>query len=397
MIGLCLLTVVLWCQADAAPASPGSPEAVPVTAAMVRQETVPVQVQAIGTVEAYATIAVKSLVSGQLLQVHFTEGQAVHRGDLLFTIDPKPLQATLRQAEANLAKDLAGVKLAEANLAKDTAQANYAEMQARRYQHLATKGVVSKEDYDQRRTNADVLAEALLADRAAIEDAKALVRADRAAVDNAKLQLTYCFIHTPIDGRTGPLLVNQGNVVKANDTVLVVIDQVQPIYVTFAVPEQELPEIERYARAAQLQVEATIPGDEARRARGILTFIDNAVDTTTGTIRLKGTFANHDTRLWPGQFVQVALTLTTQPHAVVVPSQAIQTGQQGTYVFVITPDLTVVSRGVEVNRAFDGNTVIKTGLQPGERVVTDGQLRLVPGARVVVKNSLQSAPESKQP
>ena len=192
-----------------------------------------------------------------------------------------------------------------------------------------------------------------------------------------------------MNGRTGSLIVHEGNLVKANDTpVLVVINQIQPIYVTFSVPEQQLPEIRKYMAAGKLEVEAIIPNDEKRPARGVITFIDNAVDSATGTIRLKGTFANEDGRLWPGQFVNVVLTLTTQPNAIVIPSQAIQTGQQGQYVFVIKPDLTVESRPLVVSRTFDGEAVIEKGLQPGERVVTDGQLRLVPGVKVEVKSGL---------
>jgi multidrug efflux system membrane fusion protein len=376
-------------HAGEALAAPGETEAVPVMAATVRQETVPLQVRGIGTVEAYATVAVKSQISGELFQVHFTEGQDVTRGELLFTVDPRPFEAALRQAQATLAKDLAEIKLAAANLARDTAQAHHATVQASRYRHLAAKGVVSAEDYDQMRTNAKALAEVLRADRAAIEHAQALVRADRAAVDNAKLQLTYCSIHAPLNGRAGRLLVDPGNVVKADDTVLVNLEQLQPINVTFAVPEQDLPRIETYARKGSVEVEATLPEAAAPPVRGVLSFIDNAVDRTTGTIRLKGTFANRTRQLWPGQFVQVTLILTRITNAVVVPSQAIQTGQSGPFVFVIRADHTVESRAVVVQRTFEGNAVIQTGLRPGERVVTDGQLRLVPGAKVVVKSALQ--------
>jgi len=360
--------------------------AVPVTAAVVLEKTVPVQVRAIGTVGAYSTVSVRSQIDGELTGVYFQEGQDVKKGDLLFTIDPRPLEAELRQAEARLAKDMAQAKQAKANLAKTAAQAKTAEVQAKRYQRLVEEGIVSRDQYDQIRTNADALQAALRADQAAVEDAEATIQVDQAALENAKLQLGYTSIRSPIDGRTGDLMVHQGNLVKANDTVLVAIHQISPIYVTFSVPEQELPEIRKYMAAGKLEVEAIVPNEEAHPVKGVITFVDNTVDRTTGTIQLKGTFDNEEKRLWPGQFVNVVLTLTTQPNAVVAPSQAIQNGQEGQYVFVIKPDLTVESRPVVVARTFGDETVIERGLQPGEKVVTDGQLRLAPGVKVEVKN-----------
>ncbi len=351
---------------------------------------------------------------GEILRVHFKEGQDVRKNDLLFTIDPRYFETALKQAEANLGRDTAQVKQAEANLARDMAQVNqaeanlardmaqlkYAEEEVRRYAYLVEKNYVPKEQYEQMHTNAEALTATVQADKAAVENAKAAVQADRAAVENAKaavrasaaaventrIQLGYCFIRSPIDGRTGSVLVQQGNVVKANDVPLVVIAQIHPIYVTFSVPEKNLPEIKRYMAARKLRVEAAIPGDEQHPEQGILTFVDNAVDTTTGTIRLKGTFENREMRLWPGQFVNTILTLTVQQDAIVVPSQAVQMGQQGQYAFVVKPDLTVESRPLVVSRTIDGETVIAQGLKPGEEVVTDGQLRLVPGAKVEVKS-----------
>jgi multidrug efflux system membrane fusion protein len=381
--------------------------------ATVIQKDVPVQLRVIGKVEAYSTVSIRALVEGELWKVHFKEGQDVQKDNLLLSIDPRPFEAALRQAEANLerdqalvqqaeanlTRDLAQVTQAEANLAKNLAQAKNAEEQAKRYAFLVEKGYVAKEQYDQVRTNSESLAATVQADKAAIENAQAALRADKAALENAgavvrgsraavetaRIQLGYCSIRAPISGRTGSLLVQQGNIIKANDVPIVVINQINPIYVTFALPEQNLPEIKKHMIAGVLKTEAVIPGDEKTPEQGILTFVDNAVDTATGTIKLKGIFENHERRLWPGQFVDVILTLTTRPNAILVPSQTIQTGQEGPYVFVVKPDLTVESRPVAVDRSLDGLTVVAKGLQPGETVVTTGQLRLVAGGKVEIK------------
>jgi multidrug efflux system membrane fusion protein len=360
--------------------------AVPVSAATVVEKTVPIQIKTIGTAEAYSVVAVRAQVSGELTGVYFQEGQDVKKGDLLFTIDRRPLESALKQAEANLAKDMARLKQAQANLAKTTAQAKNAQVQAQRYESLNQQGIISRDQYDQIRTNAEALQAALHADQAAVEDAKAAIRADQAAIENIKLELEYCSIHSPMDGRTGNLMVHPGNLIKANDTILVNINQINPIYVTFSIPEQELLEVRKYMAQGKLEVEAEIPNAEGNPVKGIVTFVNNVVDKATGTIQLKGTFNNEEKRLWPGQFVNVTLTLTTQPNAIVAPSQAIQMGQQGTYVFVIKPDLTVESRPVVVARTLENESIVEKGLQPGEKVVTDGQLRLTPGAKVEVKN-----------
>ena len=349
-------------------------QVVPVKAGEVTQQDVPVQIKAIGNVEAYNTVSVKALVGGEIIDVHFKEGQDVHKGDLLFQIDPRPYEAALKQAEAALARDIA--------------QSKNAEEQAKRYEILVQKDYVSKDQYDQLRANADALA--------------AAVQADRANVENARLQLAYCTIKAPIDGRVGSVLINKGNVIKANDVAMVTINKITPIYVTIPVPEQNLSEIKKYMAQRALKVEAIIPGDEKRPAQGVLTFINNAVDATTGTIQLKGTFENKDKRLWPGQFVNVLLTLSTQRNAVVMPAAALQAGQQGQYVFVIKPDFTVESRPIVIARTFDDLVVVAQGLTPGEKVVTDGQLQLIPGTRVEVKgeqvqngeNSRSAVPQS---
>ena len=368
--------------------------AIPVEVASVVRKKVPLQLRIIGNVQAYSTVTVKSRVAGQIMRVSFTEGQDVKKGDLLFMIDPRPFEAALKQAEANLERDLAQVKQAEANLERDMAQEKNAEAEANRYKLLFERGVVSRQQYDKFRTDWEALLATVQADKAAKANAEAAVLADRAAVENAKLQLSYCSIHSPMEGRTGSLIVQEGNIIKENDANLVVINQINPIYVSFSVPEQYLGEIKKYMRVGTLEVEAAVPNHEGTPYQGFISFVDNAVDTGTGTIKLKGTFTNKDGRLWPGQFVNVVLKLTTEPNAIVVPSQAVQTGQQGQYVFVVKQDLTVESRPVVVSRTTDGETVVQKGLNPDEKVVTDGQLRLYPGAKVEIKNS-NSAPSLK--
>jgi multidrug efflux system membrane fusion protein len=332
-------------------------EAVPVAVAPVVQKSVPVELRAIGNVEAYSAVSVKPQLAGAVDQAFFKQGQDVKKGELLFTLDSRPYQAALQQLEANLARD--------------QAQLENARAQAERYTRLFQEGIVSKEQYDSFRTNAEALAAAVLADKAAIEQ--------------AKIDLDYCSIRSPMEGRTGSLLVYPGNIVKANEAILVVINQVTPIYVSFSVPEQNLAEIKQRMAAGNLAVEAVVPDAELHPVPGTLTFVDNAVDNTTGTIRLKATFANTERRLWPGQFVNVVLRLTWRPNAIVVPSQAVQTGQSGQYVFVIKPDMTAESRPVVVGSTVGGETVIEKGLQPAEQVVTDGQLRLAPGTKVELK------------
>ncbi len=341
--------------------------AAPVKTGDVMRMDVPLLLKAIGNVEAYNTVSVKALIAGEVIDVHFKEGQEVKQGDLLFQIDPRPYAAALKQAEAQLARDVA--------------QAKNAEEQAKRYAILVQKDYVAKDQYDQLKANADALA--------------AAVDADKANVENSRLQLAYCTIKSPIDGRVGSVLINKGNVIKANDLVMVTINKIRPIYVTFSIPEQNLSDIKKYMASGSLKVDALIPGDEKRPARGTLTFVDNAVDTTTGTIKLKGTFENTDRRLWPGQFVNVALTLSTQRNAVVMPTAALQAGQQGQYVFVVKSDLTVESRPVTAARAYGELTVVAQGVQPGEKVVTDGQLQLIPGTRVEVKGE-QAKPEGEK-
>jgi membrane fusion protein, multidrug efflux system len=357
---------------------------VPVTVAVVSQKDVPVEVQVIGNVEAYSTITVKAQVGGQLTGVSFREGDYVKKGDLLFTIDQRPLEAALNQAIANAARDEAALGQAQANLARDNAQARYAESQAARYAELFKSGIVSKDQSEQLRAGADAAAQAVAADKAAIESAKAAIGASKAAIDNARVQLGYTSIRSPINGRTGSLAVKQGNVVLANSMDLMTINQVEPVYVSFSVPEAQLPAIKRYMAQQKLTVKAQPEDDPASAETGVLSFVDNTVDITTGTIKLRAAFPNTDRKLWPGQFVRVTLRLTTRSNAIVVPNEAVQTGQNGTYVYVVKQDGTVESRAVTTGARVDQDMVVDQGLAPGETVVTEGQLRLAPGSRVEV-------------
>jgi multidrug efflux system membrane fusion protein len=333
--------------------SPG----VPVSVAAALQRDVPFKIGAIGNVEPYSTVAVKARVDGQILEVGFREGQQVSKGQILFRIDPRPFEAALKQAEANARRDAA---------ARDQAAS-----QAKRYKELLDKNFVSTEAYAQFATNA--------------QTADAVARASQAALENARLNLAYCTILSPIDGYTGRVLLQAGNLVKANDAnPLVIINQVRPIYVTFSVPEQQLPEIRKYRAAGRLPVEATAPGTEKPLAEGRLVFVDNTVDPATGTIKLRAQFENRDLALWPGQFVQVSLRLFEEAGAILVPATAVQTGPDGQYVYVIDAGATARVRPVTVERTEGDFSVVK-GVKAGERVVTSGALRLVPGAKVRVR------------
>ena len=332
--------------------------AAPVRVAKVTQRSVPIELTAIGTGEAYSTVSMKSQVSAELEQVHFQQGDFVTKGELLFTLDARPFQAAVSQAEAALAKD--------------KAQLDLDKVQAERYQKLFDAGVAPKEQFDQMNSSA------------AAQEAG--VKADEAALDAAKLQLQYCYIYAPVDGRTGALGVTAGNLVKQNDNpVLVVIDQVTPLYIDFAVPEQYLAEIRKFMDKGRLQVSATPYGD-TRAETGYLTFVDNAVDNTTGTIKLKATFDNPDHHLWPGQFSTLLLRLSEEENATVVPTAAIQSGQAGDFIFVVKPDSSADQRTVKTVRTIGSDTVIASGVAPGETVVIDGQLRLIQGMRVEVTN-----------
>ncbi len=348
-------------------------EAVPVVVATAVQKAVPVQIRAVGNVEPYATVSIKSQVTGVLQKAHFKEGQDVKSGQLLFTVDPRPLEAALKQAEAALARDSAQVR----NLRE----------QVRRYADLVEKQYVSREQYDQIKANADA--------------AEAVVEADKAAVDNAKVQLSYCYIYSPVNGRVGSLLINEGNLIRLNDGApLVVINQINPINVTFAVPEQHLADLKRHMASGQLKADARFQSDEGRPEQGILAFVDNAVDRSTGTVKLKAEFSNQERRLWPGQFVNVALTLATQADAVVIPAEAVQVGQDGQHVFVVKEDKRVEIRPVTIGTTSEGIAIITKGLAVGEQVVREGQFLLGPESRVDIKNptgvTAETAAEGKK-
>jgi multidrug efflux system membrane fusion protein len=339
----------------------GEREAVPILAAKVVQKTVSDSIRAIGRVEAFSTVDVKAQINGQVMQVHFRQGQDVKQGDPLFTIDPRPFQAALEQAQANLAKDRAQYRQAAAD--------------ERRYATLLKQNVSSRQQYDQVEATAAALS--------------ASIQADEAAVQTARLNLEYTEIRAPIDGRTGDLLVHAGNLVKPDaDTAMVVINQVHPVYVAFAIPEQKLPEVREFMAEHKLAVQVSLPGQQGPVESGELSFVDNSVDAKTGTINLKGEFANTDARLWPGEFVNTTLVLREHPGAILVPSQAVQTGQQGSFVFVVQPDMKATIRPVVIGESIDNQTVVTSGLKPGETVVTDGQLRLIPGATVTIKSGL---------
>jgi len=359
LLALLLAAGLAGCTREEAKGATTKP-AVPVRVAAAERQTVPVELRGVGTVEAVATVEVKAQVGGVLSAVHFREGEEVRRGDLLFSIDPRPYETALRQAEAVLARNLA-----ELENARQT-ERRYAELLAGRF--------ISQQEFDQVRTGSAAL--------------EAAVAADRAAVENARLQLGYCTIRSPLDGRTGGLLAHAGDLIKANaDAPMVVIHQLRPIDVAFAVPERELPRLRRQIAAGGVTVQALQPGEEAQPEEGRLAFFDNAVDTATGTIRLKASFANETARLWPGQFVTVALELERLADVVTVPQSAVQTGQQGAaFVFVLKEDGSVEQRPVTSGVSWQGRTVV-AGVDLGETVVTDGQLRLYPGAKAAVKQA----------
>jgi multidrug efflux system membrane fusion protein len=348
----------------------------------VAQRDVPVDVDAIGNVEPYESVSVRSQVTGVVTEVLFHEGDFVKEDDHLFTIDPRPYQAMLEQARANLTRDQALVSQAAAQLARDKAQAEYAKLTGQRNAELAQRGVVSKDLAQQSEASAAANDAAVKADEAAVESAKAQLGAQQAAVDNAMVQLAYTTIRSPINGRTGSLAMKPGNLVTANTMELTTIAQVEPVFVTFAVPAAHLSSIRSHTKENPLTVIATSQEPGAQPITGLLTFIDNSVDTTTDTIKLKARFENQDHRLWPGVFARVRLRLSILSNAVVVSSGAVQTGQDGQYVFVVKPDSTVEQRPVTVTQHVEDDVVIGTGLQAGETIVTEGQLRLEPGSHV---------------
>lgn len=354
--------VLILCAASGcAKKKPPGPPPAPVVIDQVRQQNIPIVLHAVGNVEAYTSVSLKSQVAGQITQIHFKEGQNVKKGDLLFTIDPRPFEAAVKQAQANLDKDMA--------------QVLNAQRDAQRSQDLVKKGAIAAQQNDLTISNAT--------------SGSATIRGDQAALDNAKLQLEYASIRSPIDGRAGTILIHEGNLVKENDetSILVVINQIHPVYVQFSVPEQNLDEVRTRMAKTQLQVVANPPSEPDHVSRGVLTLVDNAVDQTTGTVKLKATFQNENEALWPGQFVNTTLTLSQQPHAITIPSKAVQSGQKGQYVYVVKQDQTAEMRPVEISRTEGEIAVVDKGLKPGEKIVVDGQLRVIPGGKVEAKGA----------
>jgi len=369
----------------------GDGAAAPVVAAKVASKDVPVDLAAIGNVEAFASISLRSQVTGVLEQLSFHEGDLVKQGQLLFTLDRRPFETALAMAEANLVRDRALLAQAEAQLARDASNAEYMQLSAERQQQLNQRGIISKDIAQQMQSQADATAAVVKADRASIDSAKAQLVAQESAVESARVSLGYTTVKSPIDGQTGNLGVKVGSLVTANQTELTTIAQVQPVLVTFTVPAIHLGTIKSHMTGGKLPVTATPQDASAQPSVGSLTFVDNAVDMTTDTIKLKARFDNPDRRLWPGQFARVSLRLTTLEHATVVPSQAVQTGQDGQYVFVVKDDQTVEQRSVTVGQRVEDDTVVQKGLKPGETVVTEGQLRLEPGSRVTTDLSGRGA------
>jgi membrane fusion protein, multidrug efflux system len=344
-----------------------APPAVPVAVAAAVRRAMPLDAGVVGTVEAYSTVSVRSQITGELTRVNFEQGDDVSAGQELFVLDRRPLEGALQQAQATLERD--------------TIQAANAKAIMERYEQLVERGIVAREQRDNARTSLAAL--------------EATIASDRAAVENAKVQLQYATIRAPISGRTGALMVNAGNLVRANDQLpLVTINQLTPTYVSFGLPEPMLPDLRRYMARGSLRVEARPTNGDGHLAVGTVTFIDNAVDQTTGTIKVKATFPNVDRQLWPGQFVNVVVRLMTETEALVVPSLAVQTGPDGSYVYLVKPDQTVDLRPVTVARVVGADTIIKDGLAPGDTVVTDGHLRLIPGSRISVRGTDAARPTS---
>ncbi|MGA7934770.1 MAG: efflux RND transporter periplasmic adaptor subunit [Kovacikia sp.] len=422
-VGLILLVTLgfLGLRAGAKPNTSGKADkgqqATPVTIGTVTQKTVPVQLQAIGNVQTVNTVSVTPQIGGAITGVFFKKGQEVQKGQLLFTLDDRTPRASIQQAQGTLARDLAQVqqaqatynkdltvvRQAEANLAKDQAQAQYAQAASNRYTDLYKQGAVTLDQAQQYSANSKTDAATLQADRQAIANAQAALGVDQAAIknaqgvvvsdqgvlQNAQVQLSYTKIYAPIDGRAGDILVTQGNVVQAGSTTaLVKIDQIHPIEVSFAVPESNLSAIQKYMRNGKLAVNVTFPNTPTiRPINGILSFLNNTVDNTTGTIQLLGEFDNSAGTLWPGQYVNTTLTLTTQPNATVVPSQAVQNGPNGQFVFVVKPDMTVENVPVVVSNTINGLDVVQKGLQLGDKVVMDGQANLVSGGKIRIRTA----------
>ena len=375
----------------------------PVSVSTAITQDVPTYLDAIGKTVARETVSIQPQVSGRITKIHFTDGANVKKGDMLFTIDTRPFEANLRQAQANVSKDLALKKQAEANLAKDIAQANWGEVQVKRYGELVAAGVVPREQYEQLKATADSLNATVEADRAAIRSADETIKVDTAAVESAKVQLSYCYIRSPIDGRAGQRLVDVGNVVNPggstggngsgtsssggtsnNGNSLLVIERLDPIYADFTISQNDMANVQQEMREGKLKTEVRLP-DSEDIVTGQLTFLDNAVQNTTGQVSLRATIPNEGHRFWPGRFVNIRLVLTTIHGAVLVPATAPQMSAKGSYIYVVKQDSSAEQRQVTLGQRQGDLMVVEKGVEPGERVITDGQLGVTPGGKVSIE------------
>ncbi len=356
---------------------------IPVTTATATSEVAPLEVDIVGTIDASSRVEIKSQVAGQIMNVRFTEGQDIQQGQLLFEIDKRPYQDALTQAEAALERDRSQIAQSQAAQQKDAAQAAQAQADAKRYISLADQKLISEQQRLQYVTAADTANAAVRADQAAVTMAQASLKVDEAAVERARLDVTNCEITAPISGRAGNLLVHAGNLVKVNDVALVVINRIDPVFVNFNAPEQYTGAVLSHGVGRTLPVEVSSRDDLHHQATAQLSVVDNTVDSQTGTIHLKATLANPEHIWWPGQFVDTRLVLDAKRNATVVPTEAVQNGQSGTFIYVVKADKSVEARKVSVSRTLDRKAIIESGISPGETVVTDGQMMLAPGAHIM--------------
>ena len=369
----------------------------PVVVSTAVSQDVSNYMDALGKIVARETVSIQPQVSGRITQIHFTDGANVRKGQLLFTIDPRPFDANLKQAQANLARDTAAKKQAEANLAREIAREKWGLAQVARYRTLVEQGVVPKEQYEQLRADYDSLKANSEAARAAVRSADETIKVDQAAIETTKVQLSYCYIHAPIDGRAGQRLVDIGNVVNPggsggnNDSngvpnnALLVIERLDPIYADFTISQNNLSAVQDQMRAGNLSAEIRLPDTADEPISGRLTFVDNAVQTETGQVTLRATLPNPGHRFWPGRFVNVRLLLGTIPGAVLVPASAPQMSANGSYIIVVKPDLTAEQRQVSLGQRQGDLIVVEKGVAAGEKVVTTGQLGVTPGGKVAIE------------
>lgn len=393
--------LITGCTQKAAQNFERPPAPVSVTAAIAQD--VPTYLDAIGKTVAREVVSVQPQVSGRITKIHFTDGANLRKGDLLFTIDTRPFEARVRQAQANLSKDAALKRQAEANLAREVAQAKWGETQVKRYRTLVESGVVPREQYEELRANLDTLNANVGAARAAVGSANEVMKVDAAAIENAKVELSYCYIRSPIDGRAGQRLVDIGNVVNpggpvsttssngdpssssGNSSALLVIERLDPIYADFTISQDNLTRVQEEMRAGTLRTEVRLPDNPENHVTGQLTFLDNAVQNTTGTVGLRATIPNDGHRFWPGRFVNVRLVLSTIHQAVLIPASAPQMSAKGSFVYVVKQDSTAEQRPVSLGQRQGDLVVVETGVQAGERVVTSGQIGVTPGGKVLIE------------